>query len=84
MACVSVCATQDALQFALPPRKAAAPAARWSRRTLSPLAVAGVIACLFFGLILYAKATGHWQTNLPREMYLELVPHSNEAAHPGM
>jgi polyferredoxin len=84
MACVSVCATQDALEFALPPRKAAAPAARWSRRTLSPLAVAGVIACLFFGLILYAKATGHWQTNLPREMYLELVPHSNEAAHPGM
>jgi len=84
MACVAACATQDALQFSLPPRKSLASAERWRSRALSPLAVAGAMACIFFGLILYAKATGHWQTNLPREMYLELVPHANEAAHPGM
>jgi polyferredoxin len=84
MACVAVCATQDALQFSLPPRKSPTPAERWRRRALSPLAVAGVMACLFFGLILFAKATGHWQTNLPREVYLELVPHANQAGHPGM
>jgi polyferredoxin len=84
MACVAVCATQDALQFSLPPRKSQLPAERWRRRALSPLAVAGAMACIFFGLVLYAKATGHWQTDLPREMYLELVPHANEAAHPGM
>ena len=84
MACVAVCATQDALQLSLPPRKSLVPVERWRSRVLSPLAVAGVMACIFFGLILYAKATGHWQTNLPREVYLELVPHANEAAHPGM
>jgi ferredoxin len=84
MACVAACSTQDALQFSLAPRKSLALTERWRRRALSPLAVAGLMACIFFGLIFYAKATGHWQTNLPREVYLELVPHANEAAHPGM
>lgn len=84
MECVAVCATQDALQFSLPPSKSKSPAERWRGRALSPLAVAGVMACIFFGLVFYAKVTGHWQTNLPREVYLELVPHANEAAHPGM
>jgi polyferredoxin len=84
MACVAACSTQNALQFSLPPRRAATPQERWRRRAAGPLAVAGILACIFFGLILYAKATGHWQTNLPRAVYLELVPHANEATHPGM
>jgi polyferredoxin len=84
MACVAVCSTQDALQFSLPPRRFVAPTERWRRRALSPLAVAGILACLFFGVVFYAKATGHWQTNLPRAVYLDLVPHANEAAHPGI
>ena len=84
MACVAVCSTQDALQFALPPRRSVALTERWRRRALSPLAVAGILACLFFGVVFYAKATGHWQTNLPRAVYLDLVPHANEAAHPGI
>ncbi len=84
MACVAACPAQDALQFALPPRKAAAPAQRWFRRAVGPLAATGILACIFFGFVFYAKATGHWQTDLPRAMYMELVPHANEAAHPGM
>jgi polyferredoxin len=84
MACVAACPAQDALQFALPPRKTSPPAQRWFRRAVSPLAVAGILAGIFFGFVLVARATGHWQTNLPRAIYLELVPHANEATHPGM
>jgi polyferredoxin len=82
MACVAACSAQDALQFAFAPRQAATPAERWRGRIASPRVVAGVLGCIFFGLVLYAKASGHWQTNLPREIYTDLVTHANEAAHP--
>jgi polyferredoxin len=84
MACVAACPAQDALQFSLVPKKAATPAERWGQRALSPIAVAAVLTCIFFGLIVVAKTTGHWQTNLPREFYIDLVSHANDAAHPGM
>jgi polyferredoxin len=84
MACVAACPAQDALQFSLVPKKAATPAERWGRRALNPIAVAAVLACIFFGLVVVAKTTGHWQTNLPREIYMDLVSHANDAAHPGM
>jgi polyferredoxin len=84
MECVAACSTQDALQFSLAPRQAPVPAQRWFRRTLSPLAVAGALACIFFGFVLYAKASGHWQMNLPRVLYMDVVPKANEVAHPGM
>jgi polyferredoxin len=83
MACVAACSTQDALQFALPPRRVPAPAGRWFRRTVRPLAAAGVLAFIFLGFVLYARVTNHWQTNLPRSVYQELVPHANDAGHPG-
>ncbi|MDE2292607.1 MAG: 4Fe-4S binding protein, partial [Elusimicrobia bacterium] len=41
LACVAACPAQDALQFSLPPRAAAEPAARWAGRRLSPLGLAG-------------------------------------------
>ena len=84
MACVAACPAENALQFSLVPRKAATPAERWRRRTLSPIAVAAVLACIFLGLVVAAKATGHWQTNLPRDVYMDLVSHAREAGHPGM
>lgn len=83
MACIAACSTQDALQFALPPRKAAASADRWFHRSMAPLAVAGILAVLFFVPILYARATGHWRTNLPAAMYQRLVPQANSLSHPG-
>ena len=81
MECVASCPAQDALQFALPPRKNANPAVRWYRRKLGPVAVAAVLAYVFFGLVLLAKATNHWQTDMPRSVYMELVPNANELSH---
>ena len=76
--------SRKGLQLSLVPRKAATPAERWRRRVLSPFAVAAVLACIFLGLVVVAKATGHWQTNLPRDVYMDLVSHAREAGHPGM
>jgi polyferredoxin len=84
MACVAACPAESALQFSLVPRKAATPAERWRGRALSPIAVSAVLACIFLGLVLVAKSTGHWQTNLPRDVYMDLVSHAREASHPGM
>jgi len=53
MACVAACQAQDALQFSLPPSRAAAPAQRWFHRAIGPRAVAGFLAYIFFGLILF-------------------------------
>lgn len=84
MECVAVCPAQGALRFALPPRHAAAPEQRWYRRTAGPAAVAGILAAIFFGFVLTARATGHWHTHIPRDMYMYLVPHADEVTHPGM
>jgi polyferredoxin len=84
MVCVAACPAQNALQFSLPPRRAATPAQHWFSRALGPLAITGILAYIFFGLILFARATNHWQTNIPRAVYMNLVPHANEVTHPGM
>ncbi len=84
MACVAACPAQDALQLSFVPRKAVTPAERWRRRSVRPINVAAVLACIFIGFVLVAKTTGHWQTNLPRAIYLDLVSHANDATHPGM
>ncbi len=84
MECVAACSTQDALQFALPPRRADSAAERWRRRVISPLAVCAVLAYIFFSVVLFARATNHWQTNLPQSVYMQLVPRANQLSHPGM
>jgi polyferredoxin len=84
MECIAVCPTENALQLALPPRRATEPAGRWSRRALSPVAVACLIAYIFFGVVLLARATSHWQTHIPNDVYLYLIPHANDVTHPGM
>jgi polyferredoxin len=83
MACVAACAAQDALQLTRVPGQAISSAERWRGRTVSPRAVVAVLACIFFGLVFYAKVTGHWETNLPREVYMDLVSHAVDATHPG-
>ena len=84
MICVSACPAENALQFALPPRKAAAPAQRWYRRALGPMAVTAVLAYIFLGLVLCARTTNHWKTDVPREVYMHLVPRANSVTHPGI
>ncbi len=89
MECVAVCPAENALQFSLAPKKTsstAAPAhdsiaARWKNRALKPWTVAAMLALLFFGFIGAARVTGHWQTNLSREIYMELVPNAQNFEH---
>lgn len=52
------------------------------RRKMPLWALAGSIAALFFGCVVVAQWTGHWQTNLPARLYMELVPRANEFEHP--
>jgi polyferredoxin len=81
MECVAVCPAENALQLALPPRAAESTAARWRGRVLEPRMVAAVLAVIFFGLIGVARATGHWQTDIPRHVYMQLVPHADDFGH---
>ncbi len=89
MECVAVCPAEHALQMALPPWPqsvvdGALPAAvglRWQRRVLKPQAVAAVLAVVFFGLVGAARVTGHWQTRVSREVYMELVPNADRVGH---
>jgi polyferredoxin len=71
--CVAICPASGALHLALP-----------GRRRVEPWAVAAVIAVLFFGIVGYAKLSGHWKTNIAREVYMELVPSADHESHPGM
>jgi len=85
MECVAACPAENALQLALPPRRSAATtASRWAKRSAGPLIVAAVLAYIFFGMVLLGRATSRWQTNIPRDMYMQLVPHANQVTHPGM
>jgi polyferredoxin len=71
--CVAICPAKDALAFEMP-----------HGTRLSPAAVAAAIAIIFFGLVAYAKIAGHWDTKIPRAVYMQLVPGANEASHPGL
>ena len=55
--------------------------ARWHNRALQPRTVALILAIVFFGLITAARATHHWQTNLPLSTYQQLVPHADDYTH---
>lgn len=82
MECVAVCPAENALQMALLPRKTDTTTyARWSGRVLKPEMVAAVLAVVFFGLIGAARATGHWQTNISHEIYMQLVPNAENFDH---
>ncbi len=89
MECVAVCPAENALQLSLPPRRNNDPAeseghasaARWRTRALAPRLVAAILAIIFFGLIGIARATGHWQTHVSHDMYMQLVPHADEYGH---
>jgi len=58
-----------------------ATASRWKGRALKPWTVAAMLALIFFGLVGAARITGHWQTNLSREIYMELVPNAQNFEH---
>lgn len=83
MICVAACPAENGLQFSLPPRRGGDAKRRWYHRALGPWAVAGIVAYVFLGAVLVARTTNHWRTDIPREVYMRLVPNANELSHPG-
>jgi polyferredoxin len=89
MECVAVCPAENALQLALAPRNTkeeatsvrGATTARWRHRIAMPWSIAAALALVFFGLVGAARVTGHWQTNVSREIYMELVPNAENFDH---
>ena len=65
--CVAVCPAKETLTMSLPlgVRK---------RRAIPAWSMAAGIAILFLGVVGYAKVTSHWNANLPKQVYLQLVP----------
>jgi polyferredoxin len=68
--CVAVCPAEGALRMGT--KEGRMPA--W--------AFAAGVAILFFGVVGYAKISGHWKSEIPQTVYRQLVPHANEASHP--
>jgi len=73
--CIAVCPAKDTLITA-------APYGLKTQRMVPTWGIAAGIAIIFFGLVGYAKLSGHWNTSLPREIYLQLVPQASEQQHP--
>ena len=73
--CVAICPAKDALAMSVP-------AGLRKRRTIPAWAMAAGIAILFLGFAGYARITGQWNTQLPKKVYLNLVPKANEQEHP--
>jgi len=73
--CVAVCPARDALTLSVP-------AGLRKRRAIPVWSMAAGIAIIFFGLVGYAKYSNHWNTELPKHVYLELVPAAEQQQHP--
>jgi len=70
--CLAACPVEDALDLAFVPAGRAVPG--W-------VIGAGALG-LFLGAVLLAKATGHWDSPIPDQVYRELIPHVREFSHP--
>lgn len=79
--CVAVCPAEGALHLALPSGVVKLGA---KSRRVQPWAIAAAVAILFFGIVGLAKASGYWQTDVPRSLYMQLVPNAHGASHPGL
>jgi polyferredoxin len=71
MNCVAACPVENSLYMSLA-----------GRRRVPLWAMAGGVAVLFLGCVAIGQVTGHWRTDLPQKIYMELVPKANEFAHP--
>ncbi|MCS6953240.1 MAG: 4Fe-4S binding protein [Bryobacteraceae bacterium] len=71
MACVAACPAEGALYLSLP-----------RRRRLPAWALAAGIAAIFFAVVSYARWAGYWRTDLPSQVYFELIPRAHEFSHP--
>ncbi|MGC8794150.1 MAG: 4Fe-4S binding protein [Bryobacteraceae bacterium] len=69
--CVAVCPVAGALELSAP-RRVRVPA--W--------VMAAGIALVFVGLTAWAQFSGHWRTDLPPQIYRDLIPRAHEFTHP--
>jgi polyferredoxin len=69
--CVAVCPAEDALEFSYP-----------KKSRVQPWGLAAAIAMLFFGLVGFAKWSGHWNTHIPDQVYRSIIPRTDELDHP--
>ena len=74
--CVTICPAESALYMGLPQLGSK------NTRIIPGWAMAAAVAALFFGIVGFAKVTGHWQSAIPDSAYQILVPHADQAAHP--
>jgi hypothetical protein len=73
MECVAACPAKGALDLAV-----ISP----SRGRISPWAMAAGIAVLFLGIVGFAKASGHWNGDVPGSVYRRLVPQAEDVNPP--
>jgi polyferredoxin len=73
--CVAVCPAKDALSLKLI-------GSTEKRYQMRGWQVAAGVGLVFFGLVGYARMTDHWQTHLPQQVFLKLVPTANQQQHP--
>lgn len=76
--CVAVCPAKDTLSLALP-KIGSQPV---PARRIPVWAMAAGIVLLFFGIAGFAKTAGHWNSDIPRAVYQQLVPNADQASHP--
>ncbi len=69
--CVTSCPAAGALYMSVP-----------RRRRLPAWGLAAGMAAIFFGIVAYAHWAGHWHTNVPSQVYFDLIPRAHEFKHP--
>ena len=75
--CVAVCPAEGALYSAF-----RVPLLMQRNRRVSAGAFAVGVAIVFLGITGWAKATGHWRSNVPYAIYQQLVPTASKTSHP--
>ncbi len=75
--CVADCPAEGALYPAF-----GLPLLTQRRRRISARAIALGMALVFFGIVGWARAAGHWHSNVPDSIYQQLIPSASATAHP--
>jgi ferredoxin len=69
--CVEACPRRRALAVSLP----------LVRRPLNPWLLPGLLLAVFFGAIVVAQITGHWESGISYREYMQLIPMAREFGH---
>ena len=72
MRCVASCPAEGALHMSI----------GGGRKRVPAWAIAAGVAAIFLGVVVIARLTGHWHTNISQSIYMDLVPRANDFSHP--